>query len=153
MRRQGDYLQILLAVLAFLVIGSCGSKEPITATSPPAEPKCADRFRPLQQGPWAQSHLAFNTLTGRMCRTWDWLQPNAWGVTPQNLPVCSTQATNGTKECPDRFQLQTDGPWPESHLATDTKTGRLCRTWDWEQPNNFWRITRENTPTCDSLVE
>ena len=51
------------------------------------------------------------------------------------------------------FEVQADGPWPESHLATDTKTGRLCRTWDWEQPNNFWHITRENTRTCASLAQ
>src|ERR1043165_5346534 len=136
MRRQGEYLQILLAVLAFLVIGSCGSKEPITATSPPAEPKCADRFRPLQQGPWAQSHLAFNTLTGRMCRTWDWLQPNAWGVTPQNLPPAEPK-------CADRFRPLQQGPWAQSHLAFNTLTGRMCRTWDWLQPN-AWGVTPQN---------
>lgn len=145
---------LLLLLLSFSAcdVSRESASTPSDSQAPP-ELKCGDHFHPLQQGPWATSHLAFNTVTGQMCRTWDWTQANAWGITSENLPVCESQKTTATRECPDRFELQSGGPWPEAHLATDTKVGRLCRTWDWEQPSNAWQITRDNTPTCASLAK
>lgn len=124
------------------------------AQQSPLAPKCADRYQPLRKTPWAASHLAFNTVTGEMCRSWDWNQPNnIWAITSENTPLCGSDTTTPqTRECPDQFELRTDTPWTESHLASDLRSGRLCRTWDWEQPNNIWGITRENTPTCASLA-
>jgi len=147
------FLVLLLTTTGCDESSSSGGVPAPSAPAPPAV-KCADRFRRLHRTPWAESHLAFNTVTGQMCRSWNWSQPNnAWRIGPENTAVCSREASpQPTKDCPDQFQLHAESPWTESHLASDTKTGQVCRTWDWEQPN-MWGITRANTPTCESLVK
>lgn len=149
----------LLTLALLVLLNGCGQQLPQSekttlAQQSAAAPKCTDRYQPLRKTPWAASHLAFNTVRGEMCRSWGWSQPNnIWAITPENTPVCGAgDTTPQTKQCPDQFQLRTDTPWTESHLASDLRSGRLCRTWDWEQPNNMWGITRENTPMCASLA-
>ncbi|HEX4032704.1 MAG TPA: hypothetical protein VHX20_20255 [Terracidiphilus sp.] len=38
-----------------------------------------------------------------------------------------------------------------SDVALDTKTGRLCRTWDWEYKNNPEANDLNDLPTCYSI--
>jgi hypothetical protein len=39
----------------------------------------------------------------------------------------------------------------EGDVALDTKTGQLCRTWEWQSKNRTEVNARENLPLCLSL--
>ena len=131
---------------------SSGTKEENLATG-----DCVDRFEVLTQTPWMASHLAVNTGTGQMCRTWDWEQPNnIYGINRLNCPKCDeTQRGVNVRSpiCPARFEVLKQTPWMAAHLAVDTTTGKQCKTWDWEQRNNMYGITAQNTPLCVGLQQ
>src|SRR5947208_11817693 len=92
--------------------------------------------------------------------TWSTLLLNACDEREQNevnsmIPRIGKSAsepkrdTLKKRDCVDRFEVLRQTPWMASHLALNTSTGQMCRTWDWEQASNIYRINRVNCPTCD----
>jgi hypothetical protein len=74
------------SVLIFLVLAGCESGSQKSTTSDP----CELRFEQITSTPWFATHLALDRHTGRMCRTWDWMQPNTYGISSENTPTCDS---------------------------------------------------------------
>jgi|SRR5579864_5655236 len=89
--------------------------------------------------------LGFIAITGFGCSDY---QPTTAAAAPAPVPYSPKER---------RFETINPSPsvvgWPIGGYALDTKTGRLCRTWDWVIKQKDGSELPTNTPTCYSLYQ
>lgn len=90
----------LLALAIFIQQDGCSpdpAPQPQSATRPVPTRECAatHRFTSLDVNPMVRGDVAFDTCTGKLCKTWDWVSTNK-GIQGGygSLPFCSDLAAN-----------------------------------------------------------
>jgi hypothetical protein len=100
--------------------------------------------------------VVLDTKTGQLCRTYDWHTPkNDSRVIDLNhfdtTPLCTDIQTTADSRT-GRFQ-----PFKNlAGVALDTRTGRLCKTYDWniEERRKYQVVVRspyEKAPLCSAI--